>query len=740
MTTNACQRKPTLFLRRPTLAACAALALVLPLTPNVSAAGQSQLAVAVAQLDKSRLASRSVSLADLGLREEIVLQAPESARELYLPVPANVPLVDATLELNGGYLRSNGGRTTMLLSLDGSPVVSRTFTQSQGDATVNIGVDGAPRSSGFVRVGANWQSVLGNDVCTDQSALGNVWRIDPSSRLTYRFDPQNVQDLRTAWNAMPQRPVVAIAARKIDQQAFDTARRAIQLLQRDDRQPVVRAWPFAGTTVDLASLDVPSPLREVPAFAALAVGGKHRIADSAEAGALIALAPAAIFAPDVIVTDDATLSGLDASMNALRAQIAAISTEAANEFDDWRARNIGPIERPLVAGEVRLARLAGQPVIVVRNAEALVSLTRSWRGINVTNRVVVHELEGTEAAGADRIALSLVGGEPRSFDIVDRGTWDANFHLGAVAIAGKIPDEVVLDVSAAPSDTGAGASLAIYFNDILIGSDMLGSDGKPQRVSAHIPRYALAPTNQIRAVFQRQPDGKCKGRDRGRPVAVLPGSHLTLVKADLDDDFTGMVARFASQAEVLVPAKYLADAVNALPRVARVAETVGIEPSRSSLTIVGDADPARPAGPFLAMDVTLNQEHAHVAVSHDRLLLTSATGKTLADVSGLTDIAAIEAVKSANVPGIAYRTLGGNSPLLPVSVRLSRGDVALVGDGGVLRRFDTQHPGNVLPTDDGSNWLAQRWYRWGVPLVIVSGFLILLLVAQLVRRKHREKS
>ncbi|MFX8055647.1 hypothetical protein ABTK93_20575, partial [Acinetobacter baumannii] len=71
----------------------------------------------MAQLSQGRVVTRSLSLADVGVREPLVLQAPDAIRELYLPVPANLPISDATLQVDGGYMRADGGRTTMLVSL-----------------------------------------------------------------------------------------------------------------------------------------------------------------------------------------------------------------------------------------------------------------------------------------------------------------------------------------------------------------------------------------------------------------------------------------------------------------------------------------------------------------------------------------------------------------------------------------------------------------------------------------------
>ena len=88
-------------------------------------AAPDDLGAAFAQLSHGRVVTRSLSLAEVGMREPLVLQAPEAIRELYLPVPANLPISDAALQLDGSYLRADGGRTTMLVSLDGAPVLAR---------------------------------------------------------------------------------------------------------------------------------------------------------------------------------------------------------------------------------------------------------------------------------------------------------------------------------------------------------------------------------------------------------------------------------------------------------------------------------------------------------------------------------------------------------------------------------------------------------------------------------------
>ena len=120
------------------------------------------------RLNADNWVAREVTLTDLGFTGPLVLRAPDTTRELYLPVPANVPLSGGEIKLNANYMRADGGRTTLLVSLDTYPVSSQPFALEKGDASLLLGVDGTPRPSGFVRLGLNWGTAIGADwICTD---------------------------------------------------------------------------------------------------------------------------------------------------------------------------------------------------------------------------------------------------------------------------------------------------------------------------------------------------------------------------------------------------------------------------------------------------------------------------------------------------------------------------------------------------------------------------------------------
>ncbi|WYX37819.1 hypothetical protein WJ966_15040 [Achromobacter xylosoxidans] len=77
----------------------------------------------------------------------------------------------------------------------------------------------------------------------------------------------------------------------------------------------------------------------MPAFAALADNGKHKIANAAEIGALLVMGAPAV-AGDVVIAD-ATLRGkLNEALDALQSQLAN-DADAAAAFKSWRERAAG---------------------------------------------------------------------------------------------------------------------------------------------------------------------------------------------------------------------------------------------------------------------------------------------------------------------------------------------------------------------------------------------------------------
>ncbi|RYX94164.1 MAG: cellulose synthase [Comamonadaceae bacterium] len=732
--------------RRAALLLVSCLPLLTSAQPAAPAAANSPADV-FRRLAADRWVPREVTLSELGFAGPLVLGAPDTVRELYLPVPANVPLTGGEIKLNGSYMRGNPGRTTLVISLDSYPVSSRPFAQDKGDAGIVLGVDGSPRPGGFVRLGLNWTTALdGERICGDGRAQANVLRIDPDSRFTYRYDATAVRDLATAWGALPSQPVVMVSSRNIGSPAYDSAWRMGAALERAGKRSTIATLPAIGDTVSLEGVAIAPALRGLPAFAALSQGGKVQLKDAAQIGALLALGTAGPVRADIVIADKAMSAGLKAAFDALAAQLQSATPDAVTAFAEWRAAALDPWAATAAAGtgDVRLAPLFGRPAIVVaENAgqHAAGLFSSYW------SRVAVSPAMGVRAAAlpkgdASSISLTYLGGKPGSFDVLAHADWNASFDIGAVAANGRLPASLVLDIAAAPSAARTPLVASVFMNDILLGARQMDANGKAERITAPIPRYALSARNTLRVSFVRQmASDRCRETPEPYPVSVLPSSHMLLEKASASDDFTGMVSRFSDGAHVMVPAAYLADAANTLPRVIRMAATTGVSPLNAKFTAVnGDAMPS-PGGPFLAMELPWKDVKSKVTLDKGRMVLAADGDDAILDVAGLDNVGIVEVVKISGDTGVIYRGATTGSPAMDKPLLLAQGDVALIGSNGLLREINTADPaGRQAAAADDGLWSSRRGYWWTVPILIVVFMVALLVYASRTRRRRASKS
>lgn len=713
--------------------------------PAMASPQNQDVAGALRRLEADTLINREVTLQDLGFEGPVVLGSRDARRELYLPVPADLPLREATLHFDASYLRGDGGRTTLLLSLDGYPVSARAFTQNQGDASLSLGVDGGPRPNGFVRFGAAWSSVVTDDRCAEERFIGNVLQIAPDTRLTYAFDTSGIADLATAWTALPRAPTMLVPPGVLSADAYDTAWRLGVALARAGKRPVVNALAAVGNEVDLAGMTVPAELRGIPAFGALAAGGRHRLSGPAELGALLAIQAVSQRA-DILVADSTLLAALRDALDALAQEVRAAGPDAAAAFSDWRAKAFGVLDAPLDIDEVRLATVSGRPAIVVAvgaGSKAAGLFDASWRHALLTRSVVAPIVE-RQAPDASVVTLGSLGGVPGSLDVLARGDWTATFDLGAVSFDGRVPSEIVVDVSAAPGASWSRPVATVFLNDQLLGARRLEADGQPERIQARVPAYALAPRNVLRVSFQRQPlTDQCREIPQAFSVAVLPTSHIRLAKAKLSEDFTGMAARLANKGSLMVPSSYLKDATQSLPSVIRIAEASGLSPTRARLMVAPDSGvEAKPEGAFLAFDLELAEAKPRASVEGNRLILRGQGDKPFFDVTGLNRVGLAQVLRAGSETGVLWQTIGAEAPSFDKPFRLARGDIALVGAEGPLVEIDSADPsGSLMAVAEDGPTRDLAWRRslsWGVPTMIGLAALFLLLLARAawVRRQR----
>lgn len=684
--------------------------------------------------------NRQMTLRELGFRQPLVLSGQESQREVYLPVPAGVATRDAQLQLDGRYVRGHAGRTSGLWSVDGDPIAARSITDAQGDASQLLAIDGEPRQNGFVRVGVGWWSIVSDYQCADQSAPANVLRLSPDSRFSYRFDGRAVDTVAKAWGALPPQVRLLVDGKALQAPAYDAAWRIGTALQAGDKQVQVVALPKVGDSVDLAGISIPASLQGVPAYAALAAGERaHAIKDLAEVGALLSLRDSGPLAADVMIGSDALRAGVRAALDALAAQVGAAGADAGTAFAAWRGTDMGGLEKPAANASVSVVAVAGRPTLVVDPAAAgkVAGLfAEQWRSYALGRSLQV-SAAGTPRLDGDQVLLSRLGNIAGTMDVVTRADRSASFDLGALSADGRLPEEVVIDVSAAPNAAGQGAVATIYLNDYLLGGKVLSANGQPQRLVAKVPAYALSSRNEIRVSFLRQPARPyCHDPATGYPVSILPSSHLTLAKRSLGSDFVGASSQLSRGNQVFVPGAWLQDAPASLGKVIAVASAVGASPEASELKVVDAGAAVSPGAPWLAFGVA--PAGVDVAGLKDGHLLIGGTSQPLLDVSGLDRAAVVQVGSSGGQLGVLYSDLGAQAPSFGAPFRLLRGDLAVLDGSDAVREFDRQDPYGTRIAQDGNP--QSKWERHMVWLLLLVGVIVFALLAARVTQVRRRKS
>ena len=710
------------------------------------------LVSALEGLSGPTIIQRTVTLADLGVVRPIELSSIASARDIYFPVASGIPLIDPSLAMDGSYLRADGGLTTYTLAIDGSTVAARSLTTPQGKTAINIGVDGSPRQTGFVQIGLDWSSIIPVFRCGADQPIGNVLEIATDTALHYSYNASDITDLASAWSAMPNKVSVLVASDALSPASYAAAWRLGIALERAGKTVKIITFPQVGSLVDVSALAIPNRLMVVPAFAALAQGGTITLQNEAEIGALLLL-NAPQFRAQVAVTDPALRAELNTALEAVKNELTAADANTGPVFDAI-AQQKDSLAQPVAPKSISLLTLAGPPLIAV-SPDAAASATnlfsQFWQKTAVASHLIVNYVHSPVGLSQNSDQLDLLGQTSGALDVLARGDWTTSLDLASLP-KNKIPTALDIYVSAAP---GASATLpvaSVFINNILLGARRITADGRPELIRVAIAPYMLLPRNIVRVEFQRQPESDhCNELPQAFPVAVLPGSEILLTSATADaKNFSGVIPWLTGDAEVMVPNTWVNEATKTLPTLITVADAAGISPDTANLDLLANDVVSVPTQPFLAFDLPVKGAGNTAKVSGQRVSISTPSGKTFYDVSGLNKVAVLQVKTGNGHPGLVYQNVGAG-PQFNKTFNLSYGDTAILGNDGVLAVVNNDgtlvNPNEdlTLAEEDGkvSNhglvWFLAQNISWISALIVVLAFLLLLWRAKYSRDKNKDQ-
>jgi hypothetical protein len=551
-----------------------------------------------------------------------------------------------------------------------------------------------------------------------------------------------IKTLSVAWSALPPQPTLLIAGRALSAEAYDTAWRVGLTMERAGKRVRWLALPAVGDTIDLSKINVPAELRGIPAFSAIANGSaQYKIKDVAEIGALLALGKDSPLRADVVVNDATLNKALHQAIDALAAQIQFSSNDAALAYVSWISSGFGMLGGQAGTDLVQLSTFAGNPIIVVSTgagAKAAGLFGTLWRPIAAGDAIEIKTAKPLSQPPS-ALLLSQFGAMAGTLDVLAKGERAVAFDISALESSGRVPDQLVFDVSAAPGPSGEAPVVSIFFNDFLLGAQVMTVDGKPHRIAVNIPRYAIAARNEVRISFLRQPTQiRCHDVPTAFPVSIFPSSHLTLKKASSDKTFVGVASQYADESSLVIKADWLSNAIVTGPLVVRVADAAGMSPEHAQFQVLKQGEAFKPKSAFLVFDLPPEDGKASVEAHDGKLMLTGGEKTPVLELNGIDNLAVAEIADIGGETGIAYYTVGKVMPLISQPFRLARGNLAVIDSSGPILQMDKSDPTGSRLADEGNP--QSLWQRnmglWLILISVIAFVLIAARVAQVRRAKQ----
>ncbi|MBL8628363.1 MAG: cellulose biosynthesis cyclic di-GMP-binding regulatory protein BcsB [Rhodospirillaceae bacterium] len=689
--------------------------------------------------------SRTFTLDNLGFSSPLLFSGAELNRQIFFPIPRDLPLQSAEIDLTATYVRSNVGHMTFLTSLNDTPVFAFEPTAAEGafQRTIQIPVNnGRPRGD-FITLGLNHSTVTSENRCSEQRSIANVVTVSPDSALHYSVAAKDVADVNTAWRILPQATRILIPNRTLTADEYRTALRIAIALADTRRTAAFVTIPNIGDVVDGVQFTPPAALARARSFAKFNAPRVklETAADRAAYGILLSMQGQTAFG-DAVVGYDWLKQILDQDIAALRAELAADGAEKA--LDAWIAAGLSS-RKVNAADNLKLDAIYGQPVVVFdsENASAPAGLVGSMWSTLAQNASLTVDYASEAHDTRTWIPLTDLSPNLNAQAVIEYGEWLATFSASKLP-QGRWPTTIELEVRISPDASDALPVLSVMLNDVLLRAERVEATSDIVRLTADIPSYLLGSVNTVRVAVQRATQsGDCRALSRGYMAQVMPTSRLVLSDVKIDDQFFGLKSQFSKTGTVAVPQDYLADALNSLPYVHAFIYALGITPTSLRINVFDQAKSFAPFESFIAFGMKLPGLRQDIVVENGELKLQSKDGGEAVQVKGAGNMAVAQITNLRDYAGVTINSVTGK-PFRDVKVdSLAAGDIAVFGSTGqvLLLGDDDYRVTSIRRALLEPSAIFHRYSVWIVSGLSILGMLIFMrLVRAFLDRRKRMKA
>lgn len=701
------------------------------------------------------LVTRTLTLADMGLSEQVILSNRNFEQHFYFPLPQGVELEDAHVEIVGTYLHPFAATEVVTLLVNGTPVSAYRLQESGGElpsaapsskrpnggaVRISLPLHGLRTQGDFLDLGVVLSSQIDATRCVGEFGRGNELSIDTkATRLVYSFEGNSVRDIRGLLSTLPRRPLILLPSRHLDAAQYSAALRLSQALSNIGLQPEFAVVPQVGEAVDTAlvadvakisSVRIPGVMAD-----AIAQHRPYKITKPAEAAAWLALRIMSQGGLAHFVIDP------DQTGQSLLAALRAMDSDSKTVKELWNKLGMDGagnwlFKPTLDKANMRIATLAGQPILTLESDDwgnGADMLASSWLQIAGSRELALSTALHLFDRESSLPHIHIASSTPVQ-NMSGKAEWVVPIPFGGLP-QGRWPDSFELNLMAAPSGDSQPPVVSVFMNDNLLTAALLRTDGEITRLHAHIPMYAYRADNQLRVEIRRRIAGEhCSSMAQGFPVQMLPSSYLNLRGAQEATQFFMLGAEFTRNSEIVIPSRYLRDAAGTLPVVSSVLR--GLSFGETNFRLVVDAMPGfKPSHTFIAFESEPESDMQRVVAGNGRLIVRSKPDRVIFDSAGLGSMAVLQLIRSGRQPGVRVITVDGVLPALRKPLKLSAGNLAIAGPEGVRLAVNLDDPDNDWQLDEqnrGVLTFIQRYRTW----LITLGLMLLPVIAVLGLRWH----